>query len=310
MPKLLYLTLSLTTTELQEYKQQLESNINYDLLYPSPDKICKIEPIKSEDEITSLYISNDRDSKHNTVNNNIIIFKNKVNLSLNDCGIIEKNNIYIFKDQFNLNNISNDFLNQFKDYNPNSLCWWCCYPLEIGTVPIPLPIKYNDIKKTFKCKGLFCSFNCSLAYCFRFKEGCSMLINFLHKKMTGVLMKNHPIKPAPPREILDNFGGIVNIKKFRTLVESKTVYDIVEYPVIFTTSELREKSLQIVFKQDSKAQLNNLDDSTFDKNGNELQLETKENKTKNKVKTQKTYKSIGSKIKNVSIRSMLNVDSN
>lgn len=262
MPKILYLTLSLNKSELLNYKNKLENNVNYDLLYPSPDKICKIEPIDSEGDITSVFVNKSKVVLPTKVDNEgVVLFKHKTQYALDNLGYIEKNNIYIFNDTFQLNNINTDFLNRFKGYKPNSLCWWCCYPLDFGTIPIPLPIKYCERKQTFKCKGLFCSFECSMAYSFKFKEGSSLLINYLHKKMTGINMKDHVLKPAPPREILDNFGGVINITSFRQLVDLKTVYDLVEYPVIFTTSELREKSVQVLFKQENKDHIEDIDDS-------------------------------------------------
>ncbi len=132
-----------------------------------------------------------------------------------------------------------------------------------------------------------------MAYCFKFKEGNSLLINYLHKKITGLNMKDNIIKPAPPREILEHFGGIINISEFRKLVNLKTIYDLVEYPVIFSTSELREQSLQVVFKHENKEQANNIEDTHNHKN---------KSKTKSNIKIKRNNGS-------ASIRSMLNIES-
>jgi hypothetical protein len=64
-----------------------------------------------------------------------------------------------------------------------------------------------------KIKGCFCSFNCCKAYAL--KENIDHhLIGFLYKKLTGAKMGT-PIKPAPSRYCLQQYGGPCTIEEFR-----------------------------------------------------------------------------------------------
>ena len=119
---------------------------------------------------------------------------------------------------------TNDSIDKFSENSDNwpsctdIHCWWCCH--KFNNKPIGLPISYENKYKTV---GVFCSFNCALAYNsqnvnlkeVRFNE---TLLKMLFKDVTG---KDKLIK-APPREKLKMFGGHLDITTFR-----KVNYEII-----------------------------------------------------------------------------------
>jgi hypothetical protein len=91
-------------------------------------------------------------------------------------------------------------------------CWWCSY--DFNTVPCAIPEKFY--KGKFYVFGCFCSYNCCVAYNldlndYKMWERYS-LIKLLYYKITG---ENVNIMPAPPRQGLRKFGGVLEIKQFR-----------------------------------------------------------------------------------------------
>ena len=279
MPKLLFLNLNLYKNDILSFKNKLnKSEYDYyrsDEIHPieslndsnTEQNIGKFNPHSFTNVNTEKSFNTTNTSTHNTDHNyNKKIYnlsgmnhlsENKLTYNLTGNGLIETYNIYTLNNKFNMNNVDKDFLNMFNNsYKCNSVCWWCCYDLEIETVPIPLPIKYDEIKRTFSCKGIFCSFNCSLAYSLHHKVGSQMLINYLHKKMTNLDMNKNNIIPAPPRELLTIFGGPIEITAFRNSSKKYNVYDLVEYPVIFVHSELKEKAIKNIMAPNLSETLN------------------------------------------------------
>jgi hypothetical protein len=100
------------------------------------------------------------------------------------------------------------------DKTCNICCWWCCNNFD--SLPIGLPFKfYNNI---FYVYGFFCSFNCCLAYNYSLNdyniwERTTLLYNYKNKIIP--IKDNKIIKAAPPKEILQQFGGLIKITEFR-----------------------------------------------------------------------------------------------
>lgn len=147
---------------------------------------------------------------------------------------------------YNIKNLTELKNNNYKYHD--SSCWWCCYDLDDNTIPVPLPIiyiekdKYHPVQK-FKCKGIFCSFNCASSYNSLYhKSNSSYLLNYLYKKCCK---KNCGyIKNAPPKEVLQKFGGIYSIEEYRQNFISLNIIDIYDYPVIFKPRTIHEKQYE------------------------------------------------------------------
>jgi len=95
-------------------------------------------------------------------------------------------------------------------------CWWCCHTFE--NIPCTIPTRYDSLRKRFTYMGIFCSWNCSKAYNLnmtdhkRYERG--ELITFMVQQLYGIEVAIN-IKPAPPRETLNIFGGYLTITEFR-----------------------------------------------------------------------------------------------
>jgi hypothetical protein len=99
------------------------------------------------------------------------------------------------------------------EYTPkDACCWWCCNKF-LGE-NIGLPEKYYQEK--FYVFGIFCSFNCALAYNININDNKVWerynLLHFLYKKIFNCDIR---ISPSPPRELLTMFGGPLTIEEYR-----------------------------------------------------------------------------------------------
>ena len=97
----------------------------------------------------------------------------------------------------------------------NIWCWWCCHPFE--TMPIPCPIKYDELRNRFIVKGIFCGWSCAAAYSIENYKSLQYL--YLFKQFIcdsdDNSVDNTHIIPAPSKICLKNFGGKMTINAFR-----------------------------------------------------------------------------------------------
>lgn len=114
----------------------------------------------------------------------------------------------------------------------NILCWWCCHSFD--TPPCFIPTKYDERRNRYKITGNFCSWNCAKSFkihdCYGHSRGREM------HSFTYMLMKmkvNYNIKPAPPKQALKAFGGILTIDEFRD-----TFTNDVNYTLLTNSMEL------------------------------------------------------------------------
>jgi len=112
-------------------------------------------------------------------------------------------------------------LNECKEHK-NTKCWWCTYTFT--TNPIYLPHKY--INKYFSVTGYFCSFNCVLSYNYSLRDAnITQRANMIYLMYNQLLGIGSHISPAPPKEVLEDYGGFMTISEFRekSQVYSKSV---------------------------------------------------------------------------------------
>ena len=112
----------------------------------------------------------------------------------------------------------------------NIYCFWCCH--SFPTIPCALPIKYNN--NTFTVYGCFCSPECAAAYNFNdFQDTENRWERYSLLNMLYTREKHTQIKLAPPRQILDIFGGTLSILQFReNLTNYKEFYNLNFPPMI------------------------------------------------------------------------------
>lgn len=116
------------------------------------------------------------------------------------------------------------------DRKRSKRCWHCCCKLDDQAATIPFPKTYDEKRDTFEVFGSFCSFACVGGYARdrgRTHPGrhSGTSIFQLYRKMTG---STRPPPIAPPRELLDDFGGPLGLDEFRNL--SNDERDIVAVP--------------------------------------------------------------------------------
>jgi hypothetical protein len=121
------------------------------------------------------------------------------------------------------------------------LCQWCCH--SFTNMPCFIPVK-RELNDTLKVRGNFCSFNCALS-CIRkdYPNNYQRYSELLHYTAQLIDMSIQIIKPAPPKEVLEVFGGEITIDEYRQSFTTLTDYTIIyppvisEIPIIETTTQ-------------------------------------------------------------------------
>lgn len=121
----------------------------------------------------------------------------------------------------------------------NIACWWCTYNFD--TQPLFIPDHYKN--NTYFVFGNFCTFSCMLAYNENmddYRKGVrTVLIKQLYREMFNC--DDMKIKSAGPRELLEKFGGPINITKYRdSNIVSRKTFKITIPPLIPLISDLEE----------------------------------------------------------------------
>ncbi len=94
-------------------------------------------------------------------------------------------------------------------------CWWCCH--DFDSTPLSMPFRHDERRNKFFTSGHFCSWSCMKTYAidkYGLTKGgmiCGNIV-MLRKKMFNQI---GPVKPAPNRFKLREFGGDLTIDAFR-----------------------------------------------------------------------------------------------
>jgi hypothetical protein len=174
--------------------------------------LTNIDWNQKENEICDLNIDNNI-CKHCISLQEKINILEETNEKLKD-GILDYNilNKKIYYSSIKLiNKIDETIYNDNTD--SNIVCWWCCHKVD----GIPLGIPEFILKNIFYVHGYFCSFNCMMAYNIDLND-----YKIWDRQANIYQMKNFidtdnklSIHSAPPRQLLNIFGGPYNIKEFR-----------------------------------------------------------------------------------------------
>lgn len=93
-------------------------------------------------------------------------------------------------------------------------CWHCCTNFDGPPVGVPHQKLKNGV---YACHGVYCSWNCAKTGLHRDRKyytgGPDRMAWLMHmaKKLSGLSR----VTCAPPRELLDKFGGPLTIEQFR-----------------------------------------------------------------------------------------------
>jgi hypothetical protein len=108
--------------------------------------------------------------------------------------------------------------NEFIPKKTGISCWWCTHTFD--NLPCYIPTKITDNK--FSVFGCFCSFNCACSYNLNINDNKVWerytLLKLLyykinHDKISSI--KDIEINPAGPKELLEKYGGSMNIIDYR-----------------------------------------------------------------------------------------------
>jgi hypothetical protein len=128
------------------------------------------------------------------------------------------------------------------DYNKkdNVKCWWCRN--SFITPRVSLPEQYCDDK--FLTNGIFCSYNCAKSYNLNLNDfnvqKRNNLLNLFYYKTYGEFKE---ILPAPSWKVLKEYGGCLDIDKFRdNFVLNTTEYLYLEPPLTSHKPIIEENS--------------------------------------------------------------------
>ena len=95
----------------------------------------------------------------------------------------------------------------------DKLCWWCCHSFD--TEARYAPTRFDEKRSRYCVIGNFCSWQCAKSYSDspNTPSKTSILCR-MFAEMYGALVD---IPPAPPKEILNAFGGTLSIEEFRNI---------------------------------------------------------------------------------------------
>lgn len=119
-------------------------------------------------------------------------------------------------------------------YAPDVACFHCCHPFQCMPVYAPFHRYESNKKWTYYVHEIYCSFSCLVA-----ASKSSLLTSYI--RHLGV----EDVIPAPPKEALQLFGGVLDIDTFRQMNTSNM--RVVQMPEIV----LKPPSM-VITKQDSR----------------------------------------------------------
>lgn len=128
-----------------------------------------------------------------------------------------------------------------KDVWPKQVTTCCMHDAHpFDTLPVPLPLNYNQSTNTFKVFGCFCSFQCMLG----FKKGnrsldhidTSLIFFFLNKFQAAfgrIIPEGSQIHPAPsPYSLLNIYGGPMTIEQYRSTSQHISIQcELIGFPL-------------------------------------------------------------------------------
>jgi len=110
------------------------------------------------------------------------------------------------------------------------------------TVPVTLPLYFNNITQMFNGIGPFCSLECAYAYRLEHRSAEAAPIRLLHLAHSMRSDYNgSPLCPAPPRQALKRFKGTMNLNTF--LGNTKSWFDLSHIPFIIEPIQVDEVDL-------------------------------------------------------------------
>ena len=108
----------------------------------------------------------------------------------------------------------------------NIHCFWCKH--SFNSIPLGCPISYDVNSKSYSTDGIFCSFNCCIAFIndnshiYKYNNSIHLL-QTIYKQIFDNFIK---ITPASSWRLLETFGGTQTIETFRSNFNKISYIDI------------------------------------------------------------------------------------
>lgn len=143
-----------------------------------------------------------------------------------------------------------------------------------------MPVSYDEATQTFRVVGTFCSWACIKAhnrdnprtYCSRGTD--ANIITLMHKRVTGTLTG---ITSAPPRYLLEAFGGPLTLLEFRGASGHGTHYNPMLINMVLADQVVEErKANDMVRKLKEQTMVLGLDSCVDLSRGATMQAQTVE----------------------------------
>jgi hypothetical protein len=120
----------------------------------------------------------------------------------------------VSEDKYHIVNTVTDI----KSKKSNLRCWFCTYNFD--TIPLGLPESYDSKSKTYKTRGIFCSFNCCHAYNislddYKVFERLAFLNQIKREVFKGDKREDMKITPSLDKRVLLEYGGPMSIHEYR-----------------------------------------------------------------------------------------------
>lgn len=213
-------------------------------VHTSQDNI-NVTSLNLSDEKTNLSASRNMNMKNNQLELEIKILQAKYN------ELQQKLSMYHDSKFNNYNYSSYEHIHTMPE-GENICCWWCTH--EFNDNPIYIPYNKTD-NDTYLVVGHFCSFNCAASYNFKSLSGSDAIKrHLLMQNMYSTILNDYStnITPAPPRELLQKFGGTMTIEQFRSKSKNYGRHvQVVLPPMKSVQVEVTDEIKQCSFKQDS-----------------------------------------------------------
>jgi hypothetical protein len=107
-------------------------------------------------------------------------------------------------------------------------CWYCRHNIPSDWHPLGIPIKFCKEQNAFDCDGIFCSFNCIVAYLqehnqYRYKDSTVLLL-MMYRHIFQKHRDITKITPSPSWKLLKEYGGHLTIEEYRNCLMNCVEY--------------------------------------------------------------------------------------
>ena len=183
----------------------------------------------------------DKTSKNNIDENNMD--ENNMNENNMNKNNMNENNISIIEDKvISYNSYINNYYNENRNDKKNIKCNWCLH----DCVDEPVRIPYNTHNEVFNMYGNFCCPECAAAFNFSELNDEYMwerysLLNYMYNS------DNEKYTIAPPRLVLDIFGGPLSIDEYRDIIKTKKKLNIIVPPLCVLKPQIEINKTEDIF---------------------------------------------------------------